>query len=177
MDIHGMFYELQPVAFEGRIWGVKPICQHLRIIPDYCAFRGLFAVGGNQTTPNRDNNAVVGQPQAGLWFGKTDDLWSWGRPQGWGGPWWKAEVKKGVASDPFLLTGFTHKMLHISADKPAAFDVEVDFMGNGEWHRYERVTVPSEGYAKHVFPDAFSAHWIRLTPQADCRASASFFFV
>ncbi len=177
MDIQGMFYELQPLPFEGRIWGVKPICQHLRIIPDYCAYRGLFTVGGNQTTPNNDNNAVVGQPQSGVWFGKTDDLWSWGKPAGWGGPWWKAAIRKGEPSDPFLLTGFERKMLHISADRAAVFDVEIDFMGSGEWHKYEQVKVPVEGYAKHVFPDAFSAHWIRLTPQADCTATAAFFFV
>ncbi len=176
VDIQGMFYELQPVPFEGRIWGVKPICQHLRIIPDYCAFRGLFAVGGNQTTANRDNNAVAGQPQSGLWLGKTDDLWSWGKPAGWGGPWWKSGVKKGVASEPFLFTGFDKKMLHLSADRPAAFDIEIDFMGNGTWHRYERINVPAEGYARHIFPGAFSAHWVRLTPQSDCRATASFFF-
>lgn len=177
MDIQGMFYELQPIAFEGHIWGVKPVCQHLRIIPDYCAFRGLFAVGGNQTTPNRDNNAVAGQPQAGLWFGKTDDLWTWGRPQGWGGPWWKSDVKKGMPSDPFLLTGFEHKMLHINTDRAAEIDVDIDFMGNGTWHRYERIAVPAEGYAKHIFPSGFSAHWVRLTPLSDCRATASFFFV
>ncbi|MDO8942240.1 MAG: hypothetical protein Q7U75_03605, partial [Desulfobacterales bacterium] len=177
MDIQGMFYELQPMAFENRIWGVKPICQHLRIIPDFCAFRGLFAVGGNQTTPNRDNNALSGQPQSGLWFGKTDDLWSWGRPAGWGGPWWKQDVKKDAASEPFLLTAFEKKMVHISTDKAAEFDLEIDFMGNGTWHRYERIKVGAEGYAKHIFPDAFSAQWVRLTPLADCRATAMFYFV
>lgn len=177
MDIQGMFYELQPIAFEGRIWGVKPVCQHLRIIPDYCAFRGLFAVGGNQTTPNNDNNALGGQPQSGLWFGKTDDLWQWGRPQGWGGPWWKTAVKSGEPSDPFLLTGFPRKMLHLSADCSAAFDIEIDFLGNGEWHRYEQIQVPVEGYAKHIFPDAFSAQWVRLTAKTDCKATAMFYFV
>ena len=74
---------------------MKPVCQHLRIIPDYCAFRGLMALGGNQTTPNRENNAVGGQPQSGIWFGKTDDLWGWGKPAGWGGPWRNTAVKKG----------------------------------------------------------------------------------
>ena len=177
VDIQGMFYELQPIAFEGRIWGVKPICQHLRIIPDYCSFRGLLAVGGNETTANRDNNAVAGQPQSGIWFGKTDDLWSWGRPQGWGGPWWKANVTKDKPSDPFLLTGFQHKMLHITADRNAGFDIEIDFMGTGDWHRYERVQVGSDGYEKHIFPDAFSAHWVRLRPLADCSVTATFFFV
>ncbi len=134
-------------------------------------------MGGNQTTPNRDNNALSGQPQSGLWFGKTDDLWSWGRPQGWGGPWWNTQVQKDVASDPFLLTGFEQKMLHISTDKATAFDVEIDFMGNGTWHKYEKIAVPSEGYAKHIFPDAFSAQWVRLTPQTACKATAAFYFV
>jgi len=173
LDLQGMFYELQPIAFEDRIWGVKPICQHLRIIPDYCAFRGQLALGGNQTSPNADNNALGGQPQSGLWFGQTDDLWRWGRPKGWGGPWWKQSVTKGVPSDPFLFTGFERKMLHLHTDRLAAFDVEIDFMGNGTWHPYERVTSP--GYAKLIFPDAFSAHWVRLTPQRDCVATASFF--
>jgi hypothetical protein len=177
LDIQGMFYELQPIAFSGRIWGVKPICQHLRVIPDYCAFRGLFAVGGNQTTPNRDNNAVVGQPQSGLWFGKTDDLWSWGRPRGWGGVWWKAQVNKGVPSDPFLLTGFEHKMLHVSTDKAVTINIEIDFTGEGDWRHYERLVLQSDGYAKHIFPDAFSAHWARLRAHEDCRATATFFFV
>ncbi|MBI4890970.1 MAG: hypothetical protein HY821_10130 [Acidobacteria bacterium] len=176
MDIQGMFYELQPIAFLGHIWGVKPICQHLRIIPDYCSFRGLFAVSGNQATPNRDNNAVVGQPQAGIWFGKTDDLWSWGKPAGWGGPWWDTQVTKGVASDPYLMTGFDKKMLHISTDKAADFDIEIDFIGTGQWKPYGRVSTGSEGYARHIFPDGFSAHWVRLTPGADCRATAAFFY-
>jgi len=136
MDIQGMFYELQPIAFENRIWGVKPICQHLRIIPDYSAFRGLLALGGNQTTPNNENNALAGQPQSGIWFGKTDDLWQWGKPAGWGGPWRKEAVRKGVPSDPFLMTGFNNKMLHLITDKAAAFDIEVDPLGNGTWRRY-----------------------------------------
>jgi hypothetical protein len=176
MDIQGMFYELQPIAFTGHIWGVKPICQHLRIIPDYCAFRGLFAVGGNQTTPNRDNNAVAGQPQSGLWFGKTDDLWSWGKPAGWGGPWWNSQIKKDETSDPYLMTGFDRKMLHISTDKPAVIEIEIDFMGTGAWMPYGRVSVGADGYQKHIFPDGFSAHWVRLKSQADCRATAAFFY-
>ena len=112
VDIQGMFYELQPIAFEGRIWGVKPICQHLRIIPDYCSYRGMLALGGNETTPNDDNNAVVGQPQSGVWFGKTDDLWTWGRPKG-GAAVAERAVQAGAASDPFLLTGFERKALHL----------------------------------------------------------------
>lgn len=176
IDAVGMFYELQPIAFENAIWGVKPICQHLRTIPDYCSFRGMFAVAGNETTPNQDNNLVSGQPQSGIWFGKTDDLWQWGKPAGWGGPWRKAPVKAGAPSDPFLMTGFGKKMLHLMTDRPASFLAEYDFLGDGSWAKYERLTTNADGIARHIFPDGFSAHWIRLTPEVTCTATAEFFY-
>jgi hypothetical protein len=176
MDIHGMLYELQPIAFEDAIWGVKPVCQHLRVIPDYCSYRGLLAVAGNENTPNADANPVGGQPQSGIWFGKTDDLWSWGKPAGWGGPWRKGAVSKDQPSAPFLMTGFGNKVLHLKSDQPAAFDVEIDFLGNGSWDRYERIAVGAAGYQFHVFPTGFSAHWVRLIPRANCTASAQFVY-
>jgi hypothetical protein len=176
VDIHGMFYELQPIAFENAIWGVKPVCQHLRIIPDYCSFRGLLAVGGNETTPNRDNNALSGQPQSGIWFGKTDDLWQWGKPAGWGGPWRKSPVRKGAPSEPFLMTGFDKKVLHLKVyDRPSlGFRIEVDFLGNGDWSAYD--TVQAAPYKPVFFPEGFSAHWVRLIPEGDGIASAEFIY-
>lgn len=175
MDIHGMFYELQPIAFEDAIWGVKPVCQHLRTIPDYCAFRGLLALGGNQTTPNADNNALSGQPQSGIWFGKTDDLWQWGKPAGWGGPWRKTAVKAGVPSEPFLMTGFDKKVLHLTTDHTSSIRIEVDVLGSGDWQLY-KADVNGTGYRYHVFESGFSAHWVRLVPERDCTASAEFFY-
>lgn len=172
MDIHGMFYELQPMAFEGAIWGVKPVCQHLRVIPDFCAFRGWLALGGNQTTPNNDNNAVAGQPQSGVWFGQTDDLWKWGKPAGWGGPWRRTRVTRNEPSDPFLMTGFDKKVLHVKTDRNVSIAVEIDFLGDGEWVKYTTLS----GNGHHVFPDGFSAHWVRLTASGDCIASAEFIY-
>jgi hypothetical protein len=67
-------------------------------------------------------------------------------------------------------------MLHVTTGQAASFDLEIDFMGNGTWHRYERLEVPAEGYARHIFPDAFSAHWVRLRPHANVKVTASFFF-
>jgi hypothetical protein len=174
MDIHGMFYELQPVAFEDAIWGVNPICAHLRIIPDYCSFRGMLALAGNQNTPNQDNNPLGGQPQSGIWFGKTDDLWRFGKPKGWGGPWRGARVKAGEVSDPFLMTGFDRKVLHLKAERQAAIRIEVDFLGTGAWETYEKLTVA--GYQYHVFPEGFSAHWVRLVSGNDATLTAEFIY-
>ena len=61
-----------------------------------------------------DNNYITGQSQSGLWFGKTDDLWSFGKPQGWGAVWRRDNVTAGTPSDPYLMTGFDKKVKNIS---------------------------------------------------------------
>lgn len=178
MDCHGMFYELSPVAYEGKIWGVRPISTHLRIIPDFCSYRGFLVLAGNQVTPVGDTNLLSGECQAGLWFGKTDDLWQFGKPKGWGGVWWEKPVSAGEPSDPYLMTGFDQKCLHLSHNAKSAveFTIEVDFLGTQTWKTYETVTVKSDGYAHHEFPTGFSAHWVRVTVDRDCSATAHFVY-
>lgn len=178
MDLHGMFYELSHTAYEGKIWGIRPISTHLRMIPDFCSWEGLLVLGGNQVTPINDSNLLAGQPQSNLWFGKTDDLWQFGKPKGWGGPWWETEVVANVASDPYLMTGFDKKVLHLSheSEHDVSFEIQVDFLGNEKWHRYKELTVPSHGYAHHEFPDGFSAHWVRIIPKSSSKATAHFIY-
>ena len=173
MDVHGMFYDLPALIYNGRLWGVRPIASHLRVVTDFCHYRGLFVMASDQT----DN--AVGQPQSGLWFGNIDDLWQMGKPAGWGGPWWDTPVKAGEVSDPFLMTGFDKKVLHITAkdnSENVTFDVEIDFRGDGSWQQYRELTVSPDGYAHHVFPDGFSAHWVRLRANNASRATAYFMY-
>jgi hypothetical protein len=174
MDASGMFYELPSLTYANAVWGIRPIASHLRIVADFCSWNGLLVMAGDQTTPIGDANPLAGQPQANLWFGKTDDLWEWGKPQGWGGPWWETSVEAGVPSDPYLMTGFEHKCLHLShdADIDVQFDLEVDFMGTGAFRRYRTITVEAGGYEAFVFPTGFSAHWFRIVASAACEATA-----
>lgn len=178
LDIHGMFYEAPKLTYGGRYWGLKPISQHLRIVPDFCSWRGMLVLAGDQTTAVTGNAHMVGEPQSNLWFGKSDDLWSFGKPAGWGGPWQDSEVKPGEPSDPFLMTGFDKKCLHVAHDagESMSFTVEVDFLGNGRWHPYQTLPVPGRGYAHHEFPAGFSAHWARLTADRPCKATAQFVY-
>jgi len=86
MDAHGMFYELTPFTWGGSV-SIRPISTHLRMIPDFASYRGYLVLGGNQVSSIFDNNWVTGQSQSGFWFGKTDDLWNFGKPKGWGSVW------------------------------------------------------------------------------------------
>jgi hypothetical protein len=172
MDLHGMFYELPPLVYGGNVWGIRPISSHLRVTPDFCCWRGFFVMASDQIDHDQ------GQPQSGLWFGNLDDLWKMGKPAGWGGPWWDTPVKAGTKSDPFLMTGFDKKVVHLThnSDQVVKFTIEVDFLGNGTWKPYLDFTVGGNGYVHHEFPDGFSAHWVRVTVDRDCTATAYFMY-
>jgi hypothetical protein len=175
MDAFGLFYDLPALVYGGQLQPVRPIATHLRICPDFVHWRGALVLAGDQT----DN--AVGQPQSGLWFGSIDDLAAWGKPTGWGAMWRHAEVKGGVPSDPFLMTGFDKKSLHLHRedDRPGSVDVvvEVDFLGDGTWVRYQAIPLEGSGaYVHHEFPDAFSAHWVRVRATGDARLTAQLFY-
>lgn len=172
MDLHGIFYELPVQIYDGRILPIRPISSHLRIVPDFCYWRGLFVMGGDQT------DRSFGQPQSGLWFGQIDDLWKMGKPAGWGSVWVRENVRAGSSSDPFLMTGFDRKVLHLknNSSTDAGFKLEVDFLGDGSWEEYTNFFIPPNGYVHYEFPAGFSAHWVRLTPSRDCIATATFIY-
>lgn len=81
-------------------------------------------------------------------------------------------------SDPFLMTGFDKKVLHLAneSDHAVGFTVEVDFLGNGSWKEYTVFKLPPNGYHHHEFPDGFSAHWARITADRDCTATVYFIY-
>ncbi len=178
MDCHGMFYELSPYVYGNRVWGVQPISKHLWVLGDFCTWRGMLVLGADNASPASGANPLSGEPQSGLWFGKTDDLWQFGKPSGWGGVWWETPVKAGEPSDPYLMTGFDKKVLHLTHDSEGTvvFTVEVDFLGNGTWKPYGAFEVARQGYVHHEFPSGFSAHWARVTADRDCTATAYFVY-
>jgi len=167
LNAGGMFYEMSGWMPDGELYGIRPVCTHLRVVSDYASFAGLLVMGDNQVSPV-GNNWTVGEPQSNLWFGHIEDLWSWGKPKGWGGPWHRARVRAGEASSPYLMTGFDKKTVHLRNESPSAnrIRVEVDFAGDRVWSLFREIDVPAAGYAHLVFPDGFSAHWVRFVPAA-----------
>jgi hypothetical protein len=168
MDHHGMFYELSPWAYGNRVWGIRPISTHLWVHGDFCSWKGMLVIGADNASHESDGNKLCAEPQSGIWMGRTDDLWNLGKPKGWGGPWWEDAVEANVPSDPYLMTGFDQKVLHLShgAGTPVKFQLQVDFQGTGKFHTLETLEVPAEGYLAYPFAPGFSAHWVRLVPLA-----------
>jgi hypothetical protein len=99
-----------------------------------------------------------------------------GAPAGTGGPWKDSTVTNGVASDPYLMFGYDRKELSLSHSNasPVTFTVEVDFAADNSWSEYARFTVPVGQTVTHVFPDGYSAHWVRVKSDTTTTATAQF---
>ena len=68
------------------------------------------------------------------------------------------------------MTGFDHKSLELSADRPATITAEVDLTGTGQWVPYRSFEVKDR--ASCEFSTAFQAYWIRFTCDHDARVGA-----
>jgi len=174
-NAHGSFYEL-PYSDSGGFRRIRPVCTHNRQISDFASWRGLFAVAG--VAGGAVTNGHVFTSEDGLtalWFGDVDDLWRMGAPRGFGGPWRRTAVAAGVASDPYLMFGYDHKVLELAHDQlsPVTFTVEVDVAADDTWSVYGRFTVAAGESFKHVFPDGYTAHWVRFKADMGCVATAT----
>lgn len=173
-NVHGTFYEVpRGLGNKPDYQRMKPVATHNKAIADFCTWRGLLVLSGVNSEAASDGH-VFGDADAKLWFGAIDDLWKFGKPRGQGGPWQGTAVNAGEPSDPYLMSGYDQKTLALSHDakRPVEFIVEVDFYADGQWHDNQHFTVEPGKRFTHDFPAGYSADWLRVTANTDCRASA-----
>ena len=182
MNAGGTLYEL-PRGESGGLAKIRPICTHHRQIFDFASWRGMLVLSGTLVGPVGtaavDRHYLPSEDgKVGLWLGNVDDLWKLGPPRGEGGPWRRTAVKAGTASDPYLMSGYDRKRVELSHDQQAdvRLTIEVDFTGDGTWHVYRSIAVPPGRSVVHAFPPGFSAHWVRVQADRDCRATAWFVY-
>ena len=176
VNCHGSFYEMPR---DTGVVEIKPVATHNRAIMDFCSWRGLLVLSGVRGDAKPDGNTFVSADgKAGLWFGAVDDLWRLGKPVGRGGPWKDTAVKAGQPSDAYLMTHYDRKTVELShdADAEVAFTLEVDVDLTGVWRRYAVLKAPSGKTVRHVFPDGYGAHWVRVTASRACTATAWFVY-
>lgn len=171
----GTFYEL-PAENAGGIAKVRPVATHELRIQDYCSYRGLLVMTGIDGGDNNPRVVRSSDGQAAVWLGVVDDLWQLGKPRGKGGPWMRSQVRAGIPSDPFLMTGFDRKRLDLSNDgnTEAEFTLEADVTGEGSWAAYKKFHLKPGEAIQHTFPAWFQACWARLIPSNDAVATAQF---
>lgn len=169
LNAHGSFYE---IALESGLKTIRPICTHRKKIFDYCSWRGLLVISGTKRRWTNDGHYFGSRRlDSGLWFGFVDDLWKLGQPVGYGGPWKDTDVKANEYSLPYLMTGYDRKEMTVTADRETKISVEIDFDHRG-WHLYKIFEInASQPTITHLFPEGYSAHWMRVKADKDCICS------
>ena len=175
LNIGGTFYEL-PAENAGGFAKVRAVATHRSQVYDYCTWRGLFLISGMDPTAAAGEHFVKSDDgKAALWVGVADDLWKIGKPNGVGGPWHETEVKKGVPSDPYVMTGFDRKRVLVAADNGATVTLEFDVTGTGVWIPLADITPEAGKIASRDVSD-LRAYWVRAVADRDCKASVIFVY-
>jgi hypothetical protein len=179
LSLHGSFYEL-PRPKPGKFinfWQMKPICSHNYQIEDFCSWRGMLVISGASPTFEASNVIPVGE--TALWLGEVDDLWSFGKPRGIGAVWEETKVQAGEVSDPYLMLGYDQKSLTLvhASQSVTQIDLEIDFLGTGEFWRYRTLSVDPGQPLNFSFPEGFEAHWVRLRARSASTLSAHFTYL
>ena len=185
MTMHGMFWRFPKTFSAANTAGLAARSTYLKVVGDFCRWGDRIVLGCDDTAkseflnehPLKGKLAGPGQSQSNLWFLAPAQLDSLGPVLGRGAVWLDEPVKGGVASEPFLFSGFAHRSLHLAQEggEPFSVTVEVDERGDGKWTRAREITVPPGGSAWTTFAERGA--WIRLTPSHDrARVTAMFHY-
>lgn len=179
-NIHGTFYELPLIRIgqEPLFRMMRPVSSHNYYIDDYNTWNGLLVMSGIKKNAQASKSIFINKNRdAGLWFGSIDDLWKLGKPVGQGGPWKESIVKKGIMSDPYLMTGYDKKKLTLWADS----DVKITLWLSVSHYlddkvNYKEFTLKAGETLEYIFPEGFSAHWAYFSADKDCKATAQLLY-
>jgi len=179
-NIAGTFYELPlfKVGQEPRYKMMRPVATHNKQISDFNTWNGLLVLSGvKQGGIDYEHVYSSNDGKVSLWFGSIDDLWSFGKPVGVGGPWKGTQVKANELSDRYLMTGYDKKSLKLRADKDVIIKLLLyinHYLEEPvEYKTFDLKAGEEQGFD---FPEGFSAHWAQLKANVDCTVTAQFIY-
>ncbi len=172
MTMHGMLWRFPRGFSAATTAGIRPRSTYLKVIGDFCRWQDRIVFGCDDTARSeflnrrRAKGEIAGpRSQSNLWFVEPEQLDHLGPVVSRGAVWLDDPVAADTPSDPFLVEGFAHVGMHLSADGPTRIRLEIDRLGNGVWQLLEEIDV--DGYRWHSLPERLHASWVRLRSARD----------
>lgn len=185
MNMHGGWFDVPGEFAASKPVGLRPIGSYIKVTGDFTHWNGRIVFGCDDTAASGFHlnasldtfNSLNGLSNSGLWFADQDRLHQAGRPAGFGGVWLADSVKAGAPSEPFLLAGYTDRVVHLAhaGAEPVRFRFEIDADGRGQWASAGSVSVAAKGYAFHILPDDVKGEWIRVVADRDVDGATAYF--
>lgn len=178
MTMHGMFWNFPETFSVKNSAGIYPRSTYLKVIGDFTRWNDKLVFGCDDTAKSeflnkreaKGNLAGPGQSQSNLWFTSLETPSHLGPVLGHGSLWLNESVKSGVYSDPYLLTGFSQRVLHLEQEATfeTIFTLEVDELGNNQWRTWKEVSLSNQ--TKNLWieiPKDLKAVWLRIKTNRD----------
>ena len=167
MTMHGMFWSFPRDFTAESSAGIRPRSSYLKVIGDFSRWQDRVVFGCDDTAQReflnkRKIKGQIAEPQSqsNLWFVEPEQLDEFGPSIGRGAVWLNDPVEVDTPSDPFLISGFDQRAVHLISDRVTTMTIEVDREGNGDWERIDEVEV--DGYRWYAIDPKMDAVWIRL---------------
>ncbi len=170
MTMHGLFWEFPESFCAENTAGIQPLSSYLKIVSDFCVWNNQLVLACDDAS--LFDNRFVGQPQSNFWFTSPDQLKKLGPRSGYGNLWSNDSLDKASISDPFLISGFDRKIIHIShtSGQPVTFTIEVDKEGRNNWEKIELLSIPSGDY-QYILLNELEGQWIRVKTDIPSRGT------
>ena len=182
--MHGTFWTFPKTFSAKNTAGIAPRSNYLKVIGDFARWGDRVVLGCDDTARAEFLNKrkakgeiAAPQSQSNLWFVEPSELDHLGPVIGRGALWVKEDVEAGNPSDPFLISGYQHKGLHLaqSGTAKAVVSLEVDEDGTGTWKKVREVEI--SGPHQWLDLSEIKGVWLRLTSSEKLSgATAAFSF-
>jgi len=182
MTMHGAFWKFPKGFTPTSSAGITPRSNYLKVIGDFARWGDRVVLGCDDSANKEFLNvrkakgklAGPGESQSNLWFVEPAKLDQIGPVIGRGAVWLDDAVKADV-SEPYLFAGYKHRSLQLVAEQGAAFILEVDAKGDGQWKEVSKYRMEHAGNLWVEFPAEQPGVWVRLKAQQDGQEVSAIF--
>ena len=184
MTMHGSFWKFPKTFSIKKSAGIAPRSNYLKVIGDFARWGDRVVLGCDDSANKEFLNtrkakgklAGPGESQSNLWFIEPAKLDQLGPVIGRGAVWLNEEVKGGVASEPYLFSGYKHRSLELISGSAHEVNIriEVDLKGNDEWQEQQTISLKPNENLRLEFETSAPGEWLRLSASSDTKLSAWF---
>jgi hypothetical protein len=168
--MHGTFWRFPKDFSRTNSAGIVPRSNYLKVIGDFARWQDRIVFGCDDSAqkeflnhrPFKSAKGAPLQSNSNLWFVEADKIDKLGPAIGRGSVWLRDDLTKGQVSEPYLFSGYDHRMMVISHEskRPVGFTLEIDKQGDGKWEKLKSLKV--RGSFIHIFKDTEKGAWLRL---------------
>ncbi len=171
--MHGMMYEFPQTFHPGKTAGIRPLCSHLRYIPDIAGWNDRVILAADDTSIMQNPLAGQRNRTCSSSIRRATKLWPAHR-LGFGVVGRSCESEH--AERAVLVRGFEERTVHLSHKErePVTFTLEIDRQGTATGKANDDSPSPPPRtnivFCRSIAP----GEWIRVTADKDCHATVKF---